>query len=291
MITCILATQKNEEQYLNEWIEYHLNLGFDYIIIGDNNDIGNELQISNYNGKVIVVPLNHISIREISGDHVKLLSNIALLYQLYKNNIDYCCSIDIDEFLELKTHNNIKDFISDVIIPNDIDVLSIRWESYDDNNLIYKSQETGSVINDYKHNIIKRTTDDWCTSDELSWSKMIFNPKLLYGLNIQLTSHALKIYSHEDEYGIPAYYVYSGTLIDTDIAVVNHFRTKCLEQYLYTKCILNGSINEPYTGYGNNIIQTYFAYNKITREKINACIELCEKYNIPLSESDKLFLE
>ena len=41
MSSCIVAIAKNEEPYLKEWVEYHFALGFDKIIICDNNDVGN----------------------------------------------------------------------------------------------------------------------------------------------------------------------------------------------------------------------------------------------------------
>ena len=41
MSSCLIAIAKNEEPYLKEWIEYHANLGFDKIIVCDNNDVGN----------------------------------------------------------------------------------------------------------------------------------------------------------------------------------------------------------------------------------------------------------
>lgn len=42
MSSFVVAIAKNEELYLKEWVEYHFHLGFDKIIICDNNDVGNE---------------------------------------------------------------------------------------------------------------------------------------------------------------------------------------------------------------------------------------------------------
>ena len=41
MQSCIVAIAKNEELYLEEWVKYHFNLGFDKIFICDNNDLDN----------------------------------------------------------------------------------------------------------------------------------------------------------------------------------------------------------------------------------------------------------
>lgn len=44
--SCIIAIAKNEEKYLKDWVHYHHNLGFDKIVIFDNNDVNNNGQIS-----------------------------------------------------------------------------------------------------------------------------------------------------------------------------------------------------------------------------------------------------
>ena len=36
MAICCIA--KNENYYINDWVKYHLDLGFDHIYIYDNND-------------------------------------------------------------------------------------------------------------------------------------------------------------------------------------------------------------------------------------------------------------
>ena len=54
---------KNEKNYIREFVEYHLNLGFDRIVIGDNNDVNSEerleLVLEDYvrNDKVVVIDL------------------------------------------------------------------------------------------------------------------------------------------------------------------------------------------------------------------------------------------
>lgn len=281
MITCVLAIQKNET-HINEWITYHLNLGFDYIILGDNNDIGNELNISDYNGKVIVVPLNGIDMREEHGYHRILLNHTDIISKIKHYNIDYCCNIDLDEFVELKCCSNIKDFITNYIVNYNLNIISIRWETYDDNNIIYKSEESDSVINDYKHNLISYNKNNWCVDDdELSWSKIIFKTSYLFDNNLYISSHCL--FNNNE--------LFYGSLINENIISINHFRTKCLERYLINKCILNKSNREPFTLNGEYIIGRFFEFNKLTKEKLIAAKEICDKYNIKLSEKDKKLLE
>lgn len=55
--------------------------------------------------------------------------------------------------------------------------------------------------------------------NECSWSKSIFK----YNINIKPTPHHPKNYKRN--------------LIDKSIAVVRHYRTKCLEDYIKCKCL------------------------------------------------------
>ena len=43
MKTTIVAIAKRENKYIREWIEYYLKLGFDNIVLYDNNDKDDEL--------------------------------------------------------------------------------------------------------------------------------------------------------------------------------------------------------------------------------------------------------
>lgn len=38
MKSAICSIARNENEYLDEWVTYHLNLGFDHIFIYDNNN-------------------------------------------------------------------------------------------------------------------------------------------------------------------------------------------------------------------------------------------------------------
>lgn len=46
MKTCILTIIKNEHQYLDEWIQYHLNLGIDALFIYEDIDSDSHLEIA-----------------------------------------------------------------------------------------------------------------------------------------------------------------------------------------------------------------------------------------------------
>ena len=87
----IITTARNEEQFLNEWVDYHLSLGFDHIYICDNNDI----PLCYKHENVTVYHVNDIDFSE------NIYQGQCESYQKVLDglNYKYCCIIDVDELL------------------------------------------------------------------------------------------------------------------------------------------------------------------------------------------------
>lgn len=117
MKVALVAIAKNEDNYIDEWINYNLKLGFDNIII-----YMNDWNYSFKNDKVIPIVFNGKAKQMPAYNH------------FIENNteFDYAAFFDIDEFLVLKKHKNIQDFINDY---KDYDGISINWYLFGDNNL------------------------------------------------------------------------------------------------------------------------------------------------------------
>ena len=115
----IITSAKFEECYIEEWVKYHLSIGFDKIIINDNNpkdysynpkDI---LQKYINNGQVIVERYwdTHNYDEKLHID-VVMPDIYWWLYEKYKNEFDWFAKLDVDEYLEIpETNNNIKEFL------------------------------------------------------------------------------------------------------------------------------------------------------------------------------------
>ena len=114
MKTLLCAIVKNENRYINEWIVYHKNIGFDGIILYDNNDIDGEIlnvkqddfiRIVDYRGKHIVVP-SDISVFKMKYTHGIQEQAYNDCYLNQADDYDWVAFFDIDEFLFIE--NNIK---------------------------------------------------------------------------------------------------------------------------------------------------------------------------------------
>lgn len=104
----VFACAKNEDDYIIEWVEHNLKIGFDKVFIADNND----------NQTVLPAILS----KYIADGSVQLFDCHGLKkFQLYiydmflsESNYKWCAYFDCDEFLELSQHKSVKDFLSTV---------------------------------------------------------------------------------------------------------------------------------------------------------------------------------
>jgi len=128
-LSAITAIAKNENEYLDEWINHHLNIGIEHIFIYDNNsDIPitsslKEVTVTSFPGEVKQIPAYHHSLK--NNQHCKWMA-----------------FIDIDEFIYPKSNLNsiLKDF-------DFFGGLGMNWRIFGSNNHI--SKPLGNVLPNY----------------------------------------------------------------------------------------------------------------------------------------------
>lgn len=105
MIYNICCIVKNEHKFIKEWVDYHLNLGFNHIHIYE--DYGSDshasiFEDSKYTDKITIIPLGNSILK------VQNYNNSNTQFTLYKKYAKYCKDnkladwvlfTDIDEFL------------------------------------------------------------------------------------------------------------------------------------------------------------------------------------------------
>lgn len=114
MKIALVCIAKNENQYFPEWIEHHLKMGFDNIVIYDNN--------SNP-----PVPTNlDAFVKEWLDTNFKSQSRAYLHACVLLNHFDYVAFLDVDEFYQSKS-GNVKEDIAALNYP---DGIGLYWRIY-----------------------------------------------------------------------------------------------------------------------------------------------------------------
>lgn len=271
MKCALIAVARDEDKYIDEWIKYHLNLGIDHIYICDNNDPDKPLVYNN--NKVTVIPVNDMDFTALGfGQSQQICYNKML--DIIWDKYDYCAMCDIDEFFNFKNCNTVQEFIQKYLIDTGCNVAEIAWEVYDDNDLIFHIDKP---VRELYTRVQNKMPFIW-VKNECSWGKPIF--KLCDGIKIGIQPHWPDTRSMDSIGG------FKTTHIKKCDAVVDHYRTKCLEDYMKHKFACCNASIAPFTG-GGNIIRSYFDFNPITLDKLMWVLKFAKECNYKISDNDR----
>ena len=129
MKVALVCIAKNEDHYIDEWIQYNKKLGFDKIFIYQNN----------WRTKVTDEIVHKI---EFDGECQQIPAYNHFI-QTYKNDYDWAAFFDVDEFLVLKKHSDIHSFIDDYKLYN---AIGINWVLFGDNGVKTFNVENSSLL-------------------------------------------------------------------------------------------------------------------------------------------------
>jgi hypothetical protein len=201
MKVALVCIAKNEDHYIEEWVSYYKKLGFTNVFIYENNWRCNLFDNDSF---VVKIPFDGDSQQNNSYNN---------FINHHGKNYDWAAFFDVDEFLVLKKHNNISDFLNNY---NDYSSVAINWVFFGDG-------ENKFVENDY--NVLKRFTKRQIGVDQhiktickLSSNPVFDSPHYASNLN----------------WVDPTYYVGSGpfnTNKNNEIAQLNHYFTKTFEEF------------------------------------------------------------
>lgn len=133
----IALIAKKEYPYIKEFVEYHLNLGFNKIIIADNNNIDDT---ENYNTLLsYYINNNKVIIENYRGEYAPQLSFYNSIQ--FKYQYDWCAFIDTDEYITLTdNYSNINELLT--TIPTQFNGIKLNWQIYGANGNIYHKEGT-----------------------------------------------------------------------------------------------------------------------------------------------------
>lgn len=248
-IVCCIA--KQEEDYIKDFCEYHLNLGFDEIHIYDNNELNYPL-LSNIitDDRIIIHDFRNIT------ENQQLIA-----YETCYKTVDYdwCAFIDVDEYITLTKHNNIKDFI--MSFDENVDCIRLCWKVIGDDEIIMPSNINIPIY-------------DRLFNESKKYRKSSFK-SIVKKTPINLVSAHYFINEKNELLKT----VYSDGNIANDktiwhdgfiegMAYIRHYMTKTLYEYINQK-LYRGTVVGKSKGNNYYRMQYYFGINEITPEKIN----------------------
>lgn len=157
----IVAIAKNEDHYLDEWISYHLSIGFSDIFVYMNDWKFESTYIKNENVHFI----------EFNGSEMQLKAYNNFL-KTNKRKFDFAAFIDIDEFICTLDINRLLSQFSEY------KGLALNWKIFGDSN--YKTV----IDNDYR------------VIDRFTWSQRYFDPHTKLILNLSKISNERFVHPH-----------------------------------------------------------------------------------------------
>lgn len=282
MKTCILAIQRYENiKDIEEWIDYHINLGFDHIFLMDNNDEKDALDIKfEY---LTIIPYygqrndgtDWIWQREAYSEGIEFIKQF---------DYDWISIIDIDEFITLYKQSHINNFIYEECINKGFDNIELIWQLYNDDNKIYhKDEYNGNILNTYNF-FFKPDLNFVNTPNKFKsmrgFTKFIgkIKPELYYKESAHYP--AKELYDNN---------TYKWNVCNPNIAVIRHYKYKSLEDFISLKCKQRNYITSVH-GSAWKYARTYFEDNYRTIDKIFHFIMFDFKYELNMEKWDIDFL-
>jgi len=214
MKVALVCIAKDEDNYIQEWIEYHLKLGFDNVFVYANN-----WDYKNDNNKVKVIRWDGEQVQDKAYKH---------FFENYNQTYQYAAMFDVDEFLVLKKHDNVKNFIEDYICsPGGI---AINWVFFGTPE--HKNREPKTINNEYSP--LKRFTHRGPINHHIKTICRLPNPNSISKHNSINHVH-WPIQLINDTSGN----LWGGTLhpnmskASIEVAQLNHYWTKSWEEWVF----------------------------------------------------------
>lgn len=202
----ICAIVKQEHLYIDEWIQYHLKLGFHHIYLYDNDEEEPHAYIEErYKDKVTVI--------QFLGKCRQMIAYNKFIRE-YTGKHRWCAFIDIDEFIVLKHHKNIISFLDDYCQSG---AIALNWVLFGSSN--HEKYENKHVLERFQRRQVgvdKHVKIIVCLNDTLQ-TLSPHNCLLINGYTKDCDLNPVK-----------AYFNYQG---NDNVACIHHYFTKSKEEY------------------------------------------------------------
>lgn len=230
----LVGKARNEGVYLLEWIAHHKNIGFDEILV-ITNDLtdGSDslLRVLHENQIIIWEDVTHKPL--VYGSIGKRAYKHAFEHPVVLDS-EWVIDLDIDEFLVLKYHDNVNDFVCSY---SDADAIIVNWRIFGSNGKMERSRGAKGVIERFKtalpkDSVSKRQIKSFSRVDRLKNLSAHFS-----GFN----SGPVKVFHSNGglafECGVEEAFdkAYKNPVVNVDYSVcqINHYSVKSFEEFIF----------------------------------------------------------
>jgi len=208
MKVVLVCIAKLEHLYIEEFCNHHLSIGFDTIYIYDNEDVPTYHRIGIPNVHVIHFP-----------GKVMQYKALECFEKDFMHDATHAIHLDCDEFIVLKKHTTIQEFIQEYITGDCVGI-GINWRFFGDSFKTFTNEP-----------LRKRFT--WCQRNGDPHIKTLFQTSSFIKYN---TVHDVDVKEGHIK-------CTNGTIIqgpwnhaaDLSVIQINHYKTKTLEEFIYIR--------------------------------------------------------
>lgn len=241
----ICAIFQNEAPYIAEWIEYHKILGVDHFYLYNNNsdDFYKEV-LKPYIKNKIVTLIEWPTPKEGDWTNYQILAYNDCLKK-FRLKTKWLAVIDIDEFIHLKLHENLHEFLKGY---SDVGGVTLSWQIFG-TSWVSKIPENELLIDCL---YLRAESNDPCNK----WYKSIMRTERITFLSVH---NALYV---DGFFDVSTHRIHSPSApIETDIAVLNHYWTRDEDFFFTTKVARRQRLGVSYTE--EQIQEIFSSYNKV----------------------------
>lgn len=273
MRVCLCAILRTENRYIEEWLDYHLGLGFDHVYLCDNAQDGEErvdeivAARERYNERVSILPYYN-----------KHSQQVKAYTECYNSlDFDWMAYIDIDEFMTFgdARFSDIHQYIE--TIAHDADEILLNWRTYGDCGLAYDDgrpclDRFGKPLPDWfsPYNMIGKSPYNCHVKQILR--KGLPLDKIMPHASMPREGSEIRVVDGDGcpilAEPIQPYYTFK-------TCYVRHFYTRTIEEYISTKIKRGmGVVNKNW----KYDLSAFFMYNRVTPTKYKIYKEALKLY-------------
>jgi len=252
--TAVCLITKDENDYLEEWVRHHLSVGFDHLFIYDNS--------SKIPVKKTIEGIEGIDYNRITVESMPSRKDTPIQYFCYNKFLrdhgrlcKYVAFIDTDEFIDIRDSPSVKALLPRYTENHCFGALHLNWELYDADNQILK--ENGTLFERFKSvSVYKKVPYLGKIIARVSRIRtMHLHHCDFYEGSVTLNTQGNPFRPQknwENDGGIP--------VEENEIAVVRHYFTKSLEEWVYK--VLRGNCSY----YFHRKLTEFLEYNPRMRD-------------------------